>query len=243
MSQGPDGQKDGKTKSRRAADDLFGIFEDQINSGALKEGDTLPPEREIVETYGVSRTVVREAVLALANKGLVEAKPRFRPVVRKPNYDTAMETIGHLAGRLLHQPGGVRNLFDTRIMIEAALVRQAATDANKDDIAALKEALMANAAAINDSERFYQTDMAFHKVLYDIPRNPVLPAIQKAYTDWLAPHWLKMPRLPERNQKNYQSHKAIFDAILDRDPDAAERALREHLANAWRQVKETFSDL
>ena len=70
----------------RAADDLFRTFEQLINSGALVDGQPLPPEREIVETYGVSRTVVREAVLALANKGLVEARPRFRPVVRKPTF-------------------------------------------------------------------------------------------------------------------------------------------------------------
>ena len=212
-------------------------------SGALKEGDPLPPEREIVEAYGVSRTVVRETVLALANKGLVEAKPRFRPVVRKPSFEAAMGTIDSVVGRLLGQPGGVKNLFETRIMVEAALARQAATDARKDDIAALQQALEDNAAAIDDSELFYQTDMRFHAALYDIPKNPVLPAVHKAYTAWLAPHWSRMPRLPDRNRANYEAHKAIFDAILMRDPDAAETALRNHLQAAWLQVRETFGDI
>ncbi len=229
--------------SERAADGLFRVFEGMIRRGDLKEGDTLPPEREIVQTYGVSRTVVRETVLALAAKGLVDAKPRFRPVVQKPSFDTAMETLDSVVGRLLGQPDGIKNLFDTRTMVEASLVRQAAQDASKDDIAALLSALEANGKAIEDSRRFYETDMAFHAILYDIPHNPVLPAIHRAYTEWLAPQWSRMPRLPARNAINHQSHKAICDAILMRDPDAAEAALRKHLRDAWDQVRETFGDI
>ena len=227
----------------RAADTLISIFERQIIDGTLKDGQPLPPEREIVQTYGVSRTVAREAVLALSNKGLIEARPRFRPVVRAPGYDAAIQAVGSVMARLLTVPGGVRNLFDIRIMMEAALARDAAIHANRVHIAEMKDALAANHAAIDTSQAFFETDIAFHSVLYKIPENPVLPSIHKAYTDWLSMHWLKMPRHAERNRKNYQSHRAIYDAILMRDPDAAEKALRSHLDDAWSQVRETFSDL
>ncbi|MEL7470134.1 MAG: FCD domain-containing protein [Pseudomonadota bacterium] len=232
-----------KHPSKRAADKLFETFADMINSGVLVDGQPLPPEREIVSTYGVSRTVVREAVLALANKGLVEARPRFRPIVRKPSYDTAFETIESVVGRLLKQPGGVRNLFDTRIMIEAGLVRQAAVEAQKDDIKALERALASNGEAVDDSEQFYRTDIAFHEVLYHIPKNPVLPAVHKAYTAWLGPHWSRMPRAPDRNRHNHAAHTAIFRTILRRDADAAEAALRVHLDDAWAQVRATFGEI
>lgn len=236
-------KSDSHKSNGRAADDLFRTFEDLINTGALTDGQPLPPEREIVQTYGVSRTVVREAVLALSNKGLVEARPRFRPIVRKPTFDTAFETVENVVGHLLKQPHGVKNLFDTRIMIEAGLVREAALEADKTDIAALKEALARNGEATEDSELFYRTDMAFHAALYEVPRNPVLPAIHKAYTSWLAPHWSQMPRKPTRNRENHTAHTAIFDAILQRDPDAAESALKAHLQEAWIQVRASFSDL
>lgn len=236
-------RSDPKLQNGRAADDLFRVFEEMINAGKLAEGQPLPPAREIVETYGVSRTVVREAVLALANKGLVEARPRFRPVVRKPTFETAFETVGNVVGRLLSQQDGVKNLFDTRIMIEASLVRQAALQAGKQELAALKNALDENAASIDDSDAFYRTDMAFHRALYEVPQNPVLPAIHMAYTTWLAPHWSKMPRAPQRNQQNHRAHTAIFDAILMRDPDLAEGALRSHLMDAWKQVRATFGEI
>ncbi len=232
-----------KDETGRAADQVVRGIAEQIRTGALVDGQPLPPERELMDAFGISRTVVREAVRTLSSRGLIEALPRHRPVVRKPGYDAALDAVGSIVTHLLGEPGGVRNLFDTRIMVEAALVRQAAKEAGREDIAALKTALEANEAAIADSELFYRTDNAFHGVLYQIPQNPVLPAIHRAYTTWLAPQWSRMPRLPARNRTNFEAHSAIFDAILMRDPDAAEERLRDHLTRAWAQVRETFGDV
>jgi len=226
--------------SGRAADNLFRTFADQIKQGVLKDGDVLPPEREIVERYGVSRTVAREAVQALANRGLVEARPRHRPVVRQPSYDAAMDTVQNLVDGLLAAPDGVRALFEIRVLIEVALAREAAVSASKSDIAKMKSALDANKAAIHDSETFYHTDRAFHAAFHEMSGNPALAAIHKAYATWLHPQWSQMPRLPGRNSENYAAHAAVFEAVLMRDPDAAEAAMRAHLDAAWEQVKETF---
>lgn len=227
----------------RAADFVVQRLAQKIQTGELADGQPLPPERNLMEEFGVSRTVVREAIVALSNKGLIETRPRFRPVVRKPGFDAAFTALGSIASHLLNDPDGVRSLFDTRILLECALVREAAKHATREDIAALKDALAANEAAIDDSEVFYETDIRFHAVLYGVSRNPILPSIQRAYTGWLAPHWSKMPRLPDRNRLNFESHRDIYDAILLRDPDAAEDALRQHLNNAWEQVHKTFGEL
>ena len=227
----------------RAADMVVATLEKRIQTGALPDGSALPPERALMQEFGTSRTVVREAVQKLSNRGLVEARPRFRPRVRAPGYNTAIDAVGSIVTHLLAKEGGVRNLFDTRTMVEAALVREAAKSATKEHLAGLRAALQANLEAINTSAEFYQTDVAFHELLYQIPANPVLPAIHQAYTAWLSPQWAQMPRLPDRNRRNYEDHKAIFEAILMRDPDAAESALRAHLGHAWQQVHETFGHL
>ena len=221
-----------QVSTKRAADFVIQTLEERIRTGELRDGEPLPTERDMMGEFRISRTVVREAVHALSNRGLVEARPRFRPVVRKLGYDAAVHAAGSVVAHLLDQPGGLKNLFDTRIMVEAALVRQAALHAEKDDVAALKQALEVNGAAIDDSEHFWRTDMDFHGVLYRITGNPVLPAIHKAYTTWLSPYWEK-PRLPEDNQTNYRAHKAIFEAIRMRDPDAAEERLRSHLSGCF----------
>ncbi|WP_116654630.1 FCD domain-containing protein [Pelagibacterium sediminicola] len=219
---------------------VVAAIEAQIFSGELKDGESLPAERSIVETMGVSRPVAREAIKILGGKGLLDVQPRHRPIVRKPDIRMVMGVLGGLVGHLTGQPGGIRQIFDVRIFVEAGLVRQAALSAGKGDIARLREALEANRASIGDSLNFYRTDTAFHGVLYSIPANPIFPALHGAFRDWLDASWRKMPRLPERNLKNYQAHAAILEAILDRDPDRAEQVLRSHLEAAWAQVRDMF---
>jgi DNA-binding FadR family transcriptional regulator len=233
-------QTDVLPPQERAADAVVRGIEARILSGDLAPGSHLPPERDLIDAFGVSRTVVREAVARLASRGLVESRPRFRPVVRAPGPDAALAAAGAVVGHLLREPGGVKNLYDLRILIETALVRHAATRARREDIQTLERALVANEAAIGEAERFYATDVAFHAVLYEIPRNPVLPAVHRAFTAWLADHWLRMPRSPERNRVNFLRHRDIFEAIRDRDPDGAEGALVSHLNAAWEFVRGTF---
>ncbi|WP_299665758.1 FCD domain-containing protein [uncultured Ruegeria sp.] len=227
----------------RAADQVVREIENRVHSGHLADGEPLPPERNLMEEFGISRTVVREAVRVLSSRGLIEARPRHRPVVRKPSFDTAVDAISGIVTHLLTEPGGVKNLFDSRVMIEVSLARQAAILASKDDMANLRAALDANGSAVDDSQLFYATDMAFHRVLYEIPQNPVLPAIQKAFVAWLEPQWSQMPRLPDRNRENYHAHSFILEGIMMRDPDAAEAAMSAHLKDAWNQVSSTFEDL
>lgn len=224
----------------RAADFIIDQLERQIASGDLQDRSPLPAERDLMAQFGASRTVVREAIAALSSRGLVESRPRFRPIVRKPGYDTALNAIGGIVRHLLGEHGGVKNLYDSRIFVERALVRDAALNAQKEDIQNLRSALEANKAAIDDSERFFATDVAFHGVLYRVPRNPIFPALHDAYTSWLAPHWAKMLRSPERNRVNYSSHERICNAIIERDPDLAEEALLSHLRAAWEYVRVTF---
>ncbi|MEM9586157.1 MAG: FCD domain-containing protein [Planctomycetota bacterium] len=227
-------------RENRAADSIVSEIERRIADGSLRDQEPLPSERALMEEFGASRTVVREAITALSNRGLVICKPRFRPVVRKLGFETLMSSTDSIVRHLLGDTNGVRNLYDVRVFIERGLVRDAATKANKSDIQALKSALQANEDAMGDSNGFYATDVAFHGVLYAIPGNPVFPAIHEGLVSWLAPHWARMLRSPERNRRNYLAHKAIYDSILERDPDAAEEALLAHLKAAWEFVSVTF---
>jgi DNA-binding FadR family transcriptional regulator len=222
---------------KRAADSLISELERRILSGALPNDMPLPSERELVEEFNASRTVVREAIAILANRGLVETKPRFRPKVRKPDFQTVIDATDTVIRHLLADQDGVQNLYQSRLFIERGLVRAAALGATRDDISQLKTALAHNYEAIEDTSLFYQTDIKFHGLLYNIPKNPVFPAMHKGYSAWLAPSWAKMERSVQRNEINYQAHKKIYDAILERDADRAEQALEEHLSSAWQYVK------
>lgn len=224
----------------RASAKIIRYLEQQILSGKLADRSPLPAERDLMDQFGASRAVVREAIAALSHSGLVEHRPRFRPLVRKPGVEAAFAAVGSIVEHLLGNERGVRNLYESRLFIEQALSRQAALHARKEDIDDLRSALADNEAAIDNSDEFYRTDIAFHGVLYCIPRNPIFPAVHQAYTSWLAPHWSRMPRSPERNVMNYRSHLEIFDRIVERDGEGAELALTRHLDTAWEYVRVTF---
>ncbi|HIC66203.1 MAG: FCD domain-containing protein [Paracoccus sp. (in: a-proteobacteria)] len=227
-------------KTARAADAIVAAVEARIASGGLKDGAPLPAERALMEEFGASRTVVREAITALSNRGLIDARPRFRPVVRRIGYQSVIDATSPVIRRLLSEKDGVRNLYKTRVFVERLLVRDAALDADREDIRRLKEALARNADAIEDSDAFYATDVSFHRVLYEISGNPVFTAIHEGFVAWLSPQWARMERSPERNRRNHAAHEQIYTAILERDPDRAEAALEHHLAAAWDFVSTTF---
>jgi DNA-binding FadR family transcriptional regulator len=223
----------------RAADAIVREIEARIVSGAWPTAPSAaragPDRRLRGEPHGSARGGGAVRLPRLDRK-----PPRYRPVVRRPAPRPRSPPPGASWAHLLRQSGSVKNLYDTRILLEGALVRFAALNARKDDIAALTRALQANEAAIPEAGRFYATDVAFHAVLYDIPRNPILPAVHKAFTAWLSSHWERMPRSPERNRVNWLRHGDILQAIRERDPDAAEAALASHLNAAWEYVRGTF---
>ena len=226
--------------SGRSADSITLDIERSIVAGELEEGRPLPAERALMEQYGASRTVIREAITALTAKGFLKSRPRYRPIVCRPDASSAMQAAGGVIKHLLDNSRGVHDLYQVRVLFERVLVRDAATGAGKDDLKRLKDALDDNQAASCDSERFYATDVAFHRVLYTISGNPAYPAIHAGFVEWLAPQWSRMPRSEQRNHDNFLAHQAIYEAILMRDPDAAERALVDHLEASWEFVRSTF---
>lgn len=212
-----------------------------ITQGELPVGSRLPPERELMQRFGISRGAVREAIAALAGRGLLETRPGHRPVIRRPDYATALSAIADLAPHLVGEESGAWTLFETRIFMECALARNAALRASASDLEALEAALAANEAAIGISPLFYETDRAFHEVLYRIPRNPIYTAVHQAYTQWLRRHWLAMHRAAEIDRMNHVAHASIYRAIVRRDADQAEQMMRSHLTAAWEHVRPTFN--
>lgn len=221
----------------RATDSLAEKLEALILSGGLENGQKLPSERELMEEYGLSRTVVREAIKNLEGKKLVISRPRHRPTVNVPTHETVIEVLGNFVKNSISNSGSVRDIFDTRIFFEAGLVRFASLHAQKADIAKIRDALARNETSVDDAEAFYDSDDAFHAVFYAIPGNPFFPTIHRAFFQWLEWHWRQMPREPKRNRRNFLAHKAIVEAILHRDPDGAEKRLREHLEDSWLQME------
>lgn len=95
----------------------------------------------------------------------------------------------------------------------------------------LTKALEINSQSLDDNALFIRSDVEFHRVLAEIPGNPIFMAIHVALLDWLIAARPSVPdrELHEHNNVSYQQHIVIVDAIRQRDPDKADRALQTHL--------------
>jgi len=211
-----------------------------IQEGALKAGEKLPTERDLIKQFNVSRSVVREALSILSAYGLIQSNFGCRPVVN-PRYDFFQVSRDHGVNLNLNISGfDVSQIYETRVLIETALVRFAAIHATKTDVTKMKDMLLKNRRSINRSSNFYETDVQFHAVLYEIPQNPIFPLIHSNYVNLLFKYWRLMPDNIEINKANYNDHKNILEAIIDHDPDCAESFARKHLTSAWQYVKIVF---
>lgn len=230
-----------RTPARRVSDSVRSRLTEMIWSGALPQGGRLPTERALMQHFAVSRAVIREAISELSIRGLLKTRPGYRPIISKPDYGSVFGAMDLIVSNMVAaDEQAVWNLFETRMFLEAALARSAAVNARREDIQQLSGALVSNRLAIGDRGNFELTDSAFHKVLYDIPRNPIFPVVHNSYEAWLYERWRQINADAALDRMNYVSHEAIFQAIVDRDPDAAETALRRHLTAAWELVRSTF---
>ncbi|WP_119270157.1 transcriptional regulator NanR [Taklimakanibacter deserti] len=197
-------------------------------------GDLLPSERDLMREFGVGRPAIREALAHLRNMGLVELRSGERAQVIQPTAEVVVEALSGVAKHMLSAHDGVRNFQNARLFFEVGLARHAAAHATEDDIEQLRLALEINHAALSDLARFEKTDVAFHYVLAIIPRNPIFPAIHAAIAEWLVQQrhiTLNWRGRKGTAEKAYKAHKAIYEAIAARDPERAERAMRDHLAH------------
>ena len=224
---------------RKLFEQVAAHLERQILDGSLRPGERLPPERALRERFGVGRPAIREALIALQRAGLVELTNGARARVATPTASGVLAGVLPAVRQLLSTAEGHRHLQRVRQFFEVGLARQAACDATAVDLARLAEALARNEAAIGDEPLFIRTDVAFHYILAEIPGNPVFTALHDALSAWLTDQRIVTLADAGQDRIAFEAHRRIHGAIAARDPDSAERAMREHLdqlaATYWRR--------
>ncbi|WP_158694673.1 FCD domain-containing protein, partial [Cronobacter malonaticus] len=143
--------------------------------------------------------------------------------------------LSGMAKDFLSHPGGIAHFEQLRLFFESSLVRYAAEKATDEQLERLTKALDINRQSLADNAQFIRSDVEFHRVLAEIPGNPIFMAIHVALLDWLIAARPAVPdaELIEHNNISYQQHIAIVDAIRKREPDEADRALQTHLNSVF----------
>src|ERR1700693_1531530 len=159
-------------QTSRLYEQIVQQIEASINSGQLKLGDQLPAERELAHQFGVSRTAVREAVKTLREKGLVEAPPGRGTFITNGSSHSIWQSLDRMIRD--GQPEAMVHLVEVREILEPEIASLAAARAEKDDIAAMREAVEVMDNSKTEPEAFIEADLDFHLALAEAASNPLI---------------------------------------------------------------------
>jgi DNA-binding FadR family transcriptional regulator len=215
---------------KKLSDEVFARLKLLIENGELKAGDDMPSERELMERFGVGRPAIREAMQALAGKGLVEISHGERAKVLQVTAESIFRQVDLPAKLMLSgSSDSLEHLKSARIFFERGMVREAAAKAKAEDIEELRALLDRQSQSLGDSEAFINADMAFHQHIAQISGNPIFAAVSGAMLGWLKSYHTEMLIWTGRENFTLVEHEEIIRAIEMGDAELAEAAMIKHL--------------
>ncbi len=217
----------------------------RIRRGALKPGDKLPSEFEIVRAFGVSRAVVREAMSRLQAAELVETRHGVGTFVRE-GAGQAPFRIDPVEMRTLSE---LIALLELRMSVEAEAAALAAERRSAADLAAMRRALDAFERQLRQAKDAVQADFRFHLSIAQAAGNRHFADLIRYLGTMLFPRTtVNAAGLAGEKRVAYlarvnREHERVYDAIARRAPDAARSAMRAHLNNSRERLRRAYRKL
>jgi GntR family transcriptional repressor for pyruvate dehydrogenase complex len=195
--------------------------------------EKLPSEQELSKRFGVSRTVIREALKVLKERGLIQPRNGEGSYISKPNTDTISSAINRII-RLDNISND--NLHGIRLILETAGGRLAAQYARPGDIGDLERILKDMVDESLPPDKRIRLDAEFHITLARASGNELLRMFVEVMTILLKDYMAKGMSGIRGIKKTLDQHRKILEALRGRNPDEAERAIRDHLIAAKENV-------
>jgi GntR family transcriptional regulator, transcriptional repressor for pyruvate dehydrogenase complex len=210
---------------------VFAFLRERLLAGSLRPGDRLIPERDLAAQLGVSRPILREALRALTVLGVVEIRDRVGTIVRRPDPSVLNDFFTFAFAQ---QSDVIDDVMQARIAIECQAVRLAAEQATVSDFEKLQQALARIVETIDDPDGGSAADFDFHRAVVNAGKSETLIVLHNSLSGILMRSHRDRRELLQvfDSMKTYliEDHRRIFDAIVGRDPEHAEKVLREHFA-------------
>lgn len=214
-------------------------IQDMILSRSFRPGDRLPTEQQLADQFGVSRTAVREAVKALAERGLVRVRQGQGTFVALPSTDRATEFLSLF---LQLNDRSVTELLEARRAIELEAVALAALRRTDEDLQRISACLdsmryIEEGPAV-DPGPFIDSDVQFHLHIARATRNEIFTFMLTVLRELLRRTFSQALLAPGARSRSIEAHERILRALAEGDPDAARTAMGEHLEIAQKWVEE-----
>jgi DNA-binding FadR family transcriptional regulator len=226
--------------SKRLYQQISDLLRQSIDDGTFAVGSYLPPERELAEQLRVSRTSVREALIALEVEGRVSVKVGAGVQVLAPPPRTARPLAEPEA------PIGPLDVLDARLVVEPETAALAATNARAEDVARLQDWCARLARDYRQDSRTHDADRGFHMDIARISGNAALETLVGMLWDQrrsaLQRRFETIFATPEGYEATERDHAAIVNAIQSRDARAARDAMRNHLMRVRERLARALVD-
>ncbi len=213
------------------AEKVFAFFRDALLDGTLKAGERLLGERELSLKLGVSRPLLREALRSLAMLGFLDIQHGRGAFVRQADIAVLSDFFTF---SLAQQPDILDDVMDARIAIECQAIRLACDRASEADLKRIGSKLTRLMDTLHDPIEGGAADFAFHQAIVEAGRSEALNTLYGAIGDLLRRSHVQRREvtISEPGIVDYllEAHREVFLSIVDRNPDAADRKLREHFA-------------
>jgi GntR family transcriptional repressor for pyruvate dehydrogenase complex len=214
-------------KSARLYEQIVEQIRERILSGELQDGDQLPTERELAEQFDVSRTAVREAVKALTQSGLVEVRPGRGTFVTRDTSRAVKHSLDLIVR--IERASGWADLVEIREILEPEIASLAAKRAKEVHISAMRDAVAAMDAALDDADAFITADDEFHLALAKGTQNALIPTLIDSIVDLLHEQRKGIFGVHGGPTRGQYHHRRILDAVDRHDPEAAREFMVAHL--------------
>lgn len=212
--------------NRALSEKIISQISDALISGEIHPGDRLPPERELAEQFGVSRTVIRDAVKTLAGRGILQ--------VRRGAGIFVTTSEENMLGRMDSIPlrgAGLRDLFEMRKALEAQGAEWAAQRRSAHHVERLRNILEYAREHSEEPDVLSERDAKFHVAIAEASQNLVAVRVMLTLLDLLDNARHESLSIPGRAQLSLEQHERILQEIEARDPEGARRAMMDHLTS------------
>ncbi|WP_206030227.1 FadR/GntR family transcriptional regulator [Roseomonas sp. AR75] len=237
MSLAPRGRREAATAPLPDRDSLYEALLGRILCGDYAPGERLPSEEVLAAEFGVSRPVLRQALARLREEDFISSRRGSGSYVRRP------EEADPAPFAPISCVADIERCFEFRLTIESRAAGLAARHRGKAQLQALKDAHAHLEAVLKTGALGNEADFRFHDAVADATGNRFFLETLHVLRPHIDTCMRMLPRLaqrrsPARIASVRAEHRAILDAILLGDADAAERAMATHIARAQRRIFE-----
>lgn len=223
--------------NNRSSDTLYEQIVEKIRlwilKGYVKEGDSLPSERELAQMFNVSRMPVSQALKVLEYLGVIHYVPRKGVCVKRIDVHNLLSNLGFM---IFNPQDEMKDFFDIREVLECHAVQLAAKNRTEKDLENMEEAIWAMERNTKLDRDINDNSFAFHYAIIKAAKNKVLLQLYDLLTEMLVHSFKELFKMENRKEISLEAHKKIYQAIKNQDSKTAESLTMKHLKSVREAV-------